>query len=105
MVYHYFYLYIKISIYFNQNSLPISPTPYLLPLYSESMSCFLYIYIKNMYIWIPHVEEAMWYLSFSVEPVSLSVKPLLQTSFFCLLAEGYSIVCLYHSFFVHSPIS
>lgn len=47
-----------------------------------------------MYIWIPHVEEAMWYLSFSVEPVSLSVKPLLQTHSSVLLAEGIPL-CVY----------
>lgn len=69
------------------------------------MSCFLYIYIKKYVYLDSNVEEVMWHLSFSVEPVSLSMKPLLQTSFFCLLAEGYSTVCIYHSFFVHSPIS
>lgn len=46
----------------------------------------------------------MWYLSSSVESVSLGMKPLLQSSFFSL-TEWYAAVRIYRSFSVHSPIS
>ena len=61
--------------------------------------------------WISLITRVVWYLSFSIWLSSLSV--IVSRSIhvaangaisFCTMAEGYSIVYMYHIFFIHLSV-
>ena len=58
--------------------LPPHPTPIWQPS-NFSMSLFLFCLFIYFVYWIPHKSEIMWYLFFSVELISLSIRPSLST--------------------------
>ena len=72
--------------------------------------CFIYLFIYLFIFNIPHGSEIIWYLSFSIWLISLSVIP---SNSFNIIANGKissflwpsSIpLCVYHIFFIHSSI-
>ena len=92
------------------------PTPSFPPVYRflpKSMSLFLFckwIHLHHFFLKIPHIRDVIWYFSFSVWLTSLSItisRSIHVTangiSFF-LMNEEYSIVYLYHIFFIHSSV-
>ena len=88
--------------------LVLCPYPFLLRqsrLLSVSVTCVVFVF------YILHMNEVMWFLSFSVWFISLSILP---SKFIHVVADGnissfcdwvaFHCVNLYHIFFIHSSV-
>ena len=78
----------------------------------ESISFLLYslIYFIFYFIFIPHISNIIWYLSFFVFLISLSIVASKSIHVCCkwqnfiFFAVSFSIVCIYHIFFIHLSV-